>query len=174
MSYASDRTWSDLYIPALKQIVGPLLLDEAPLEHDMQQATDLIVFTARDMRIGCRVRRPGYAGRYPWQFTLRSRRDSGATTELTKIIDGWGDWLVYTHADIDSRAPRLSHWLVLNLNVFRAQMIRSWALREHTRTQQIPNGDGTYFVPYDVRALSPDLVVASSHRVPRAEQNAAA
>lgn len=167
MSYASDRTWSDSYIPALRQIVGPLLLDEAPLEHDMKQATDLIVLIARDMRIGCRVRRPGYATRWPWQFTIRSTRDSGAATELSKIIDGWGDWLVYAHATEDP-LPTLSRWFVLDLNVFRAKLIRNASLRP-TRDREKPNRDGTHFMPYDVREFPAELVVAASHRIPRTE-----
>lgn len=167
MSYTSDRTWSDGYIPALRQVVGPLLLDEAPLEHDMRQATDLIVLTARDMRIGCRVRRPGYVDRYPWDFTIRSTRDSGAKTEITKIIDGWGDWLVYAHA-ADTPIPTLTRWFVLELNVFRASLIRTAKLRP-TIARQKSNRDGTYHMPYDVREFGPELVVAASHRIPRTE-----
>lgn len=167
MTYASDRSWADGYIPALRTIVGPLLLEEAPLDHDTQQATDLIVFTARDMRIGCRVRRPGYAERYPWQFTLRSTRENGVTTEISKIIDGWGDWLVYAHA-ADDALPIISRWFVLDLAVFRANLIRHDILRPR-RTREIANGDGTRFIPYDVREFSPRFVIAASHRVPRVE-----
>lgn len=163
MSYQNDRSWSDGYIPALRQIVGPLLLDEAPVEQDIAQATDLIVLMARDMRIGCRVRRPGYADRFPWQFTIRSTRDSGATTELTKIIDGWGDWLVYAHA-ADTHEPFLSRWFVLDLHAFRAKLIRNDKLRH---AAEVANGDGTHFVPYDVRVFPPELVVAASHIIPR-------
>lgn len=165
MSYQNDRAWSDAYIPALRNVVGPLLLDEAPLERDMRQATDLIVLTARDMRIACRVRRPGYANRFPWQFTIRSQRDSGSTTEITKIIDGWGDWLVYSHA-LNDPMPILDRWMVIDLAVFRATLIRADHLRPR-RNRQVPNGDGTYFLPYDVRDFPDQLIVASSHRIPR-------
>lgn len=171
MSYQHDRAWADAYIPALRQIVGPLLLEEAPLERDAHEATDLIVFTARDMRIGCRVRRHGYASRYPWDITFRAKRDSGARTEISKIIDGWGDWLVYAHA-ADDPMPKLDRWFVIDLNVFRASLIRYSRLRP-TEKRQVPNGDGTYHLPYDVREFPPDLIIASSHRVPRkSEENA--
>lgn len=168
MSYASDRAWADSYIPALRYLVGPLLLEEAPLELDAQQATDLIIFTARDMRIACRVRKVGYADEYPWDITVRSRRDSGTTTELAKIIDGWGDWLVYAHA-ADDPMPRLSRWFVVDLDVFRSLLIRDSDFRRHTSNprSEISNGDGSWFIPYDVRRW-PTLVVAASHLVRQA------
>ena len=71
MSYANDRLWSDQYLPAVRALVGPLLLVPAPLERDANEATDLIVMRERDMTIGVRLRRPGYAGRYHGQFTIR-------------------------------------------------------------------------------------------------------
>jgi hypothetical protein len=45
--------------------------------------TDLLVLDAWAMRTAARVRRPGYADRYPHQFTIRSRITSGGETELT-------------------------------------------------------------------------------------------
>ena len=49
--------WSDIFLPQIKKIVGPLLLEPASFELDASEATDLVVLKARDMRIGCRVRR---------------------------------------------------------------------------------------------------------------------
>lgn len=48
MSYASDRRESDRFIPRIKSIVGPWLLDVTPDEIDCKQAADLMVFKARD------------------------------------------------------------------------------------------------------------------------------
>ena len=64
--YETDRRWSDRYIDAIRAIIGPRLLVTAPWELDRKQNTDLMVLTARDMTIACRVRRPGYASRYGW------------------------------------------------------------------------------------------------------------
>jgi hypothetical protein len=87
-SYGKDRAWSDRYLPAVQRIVGPLLLAPAPFRVDATEATDLMVMTARDMRIACRVRRPGFAGPYGNEFTMRSRRyDSGAVTEIEKAVE---------------------------------------------------------------------------------------
>ena len=85
MSYSDDRNWSDRYIPAIGQIVGPHLVVPAPLEIDPRQATDLIVLKARDMTIAARVRRAEYATCFPYDFTVRCRRDSGAKAEMRKV-----------------------------------------------------------------------------------------
>ena len=71
---------------------------------------DLVILKARSMAIGVRVRRPGYAERFPGQFTIRSHRESGAKTELRKIVEGWGDWLFYGHAD---GSGGISDWLLI-------------------------------------------------------------
>lgn len=91
--YDINRQWSDRFLPQIKHIVGAHLLEAAPDPLDMLQATDLLMLDARDMRIAARVRRPGYASRYPHQITIRSGVPSGAETELSKIVNGKGDWL---------------------------------------------------------------------------------
>lgn len=62
------------------------LLRVAPDYLDTRHATDLPMLDGRDMRIAARVRRHGYAGRYPYDFTIRSRLPSGNPTELAKIV----------------------------------------------------------------------------------------
>lgn len=163
--YDSNRAWSDKYIPSIAAIVGPHLITPAPFERDVKEATDLIVLKARDMTIAARVRRPGYVDRYPWQFTIRSRTKWGAKTEITKIIDGWADWMFYGHA-----APTgadLACWYLIDLAAFRAALIRD-AMREVKRISlaEVPNGDGTSFVPFDLRMFTPSILIATSHPVP--------
>lgn len=165
MSYATDRAWSDRFIPAIQQIVGPLLLYPASFEEDAKRATDLMVFTARDMRIAARVRRAGYADRFPFEFTIRSHRDSGAETEMSKIINGWGDWLLYGH---EGEGNSLSRWWVVDLHAFRAALIRSASGGVRLRFQKQDNGDGTRFVAYDLRSFPPHppILIAGSHELP--------
>src|SRR5690348_9669628 len=97
-TYREDRAWADGWFPRIRDIVGPHLLEPAPLERDLCEATDLIVMRARDMTIAARLRMPGYL-QYGWQFTVRCFRPSKAKTELAKIIDGWADCLFYGHGD---------------------------------------------------------------------------
>lgn len=160
MGYDTDRRWSDAFIPAIKKIVGPLLLEESSFEVDTQQAADLVILNARDKTIACRVRRAGYADRYGHEFTIRAKRDSGAKTELEKIIDGFGDWMFYGHADPDGM--NVSRWVVINLAGLRAAIIRKQAL-----AKKQSNGDGTHFVAFDVRELPTSCLISSSFIVQR-------
>ncbi|KKN77907.1 hypothetical protein LCGC14_0354720 [marine sediment metagenome] len=158
MPYAEDRLWFDKYIEAAKVIIGPHLLCVSSFEIDTTQAADLVVFTAKNVTIACRLRREGYAGRYPWDVTIRAKRDSGAKTELSKITDGWGDWFFYGHVE----GEVIGRWFLVDLTKFRAKLIRG---KERLKLKMIPNSDGTHFVSLDVRNC-PDVVLASSHEVP--------
>ena len=91
--FQTDFRYQSGFLPVIKAIVGPLLLEPSSFELDTREATDLLVLLARDMRIACRVRRQGYSEKYPWEFTILSSRPSGAITEMAKIVDGWGDWM---------------------------------------------------------------------------------
>lgn len=162
MTWGDDKAWSDRYLPLIKGIVGPRLLVDAPLEVDQKHATDLIVMRARDMMIAARIRRPGYADRYPFEFTIRSARDTGAKTELAKITEGFGDWMFYGHA-AEGHAAAIARWMLVDLHAWRAHMIR----RTEGRLGAIAkaNGDGTYFTAFDVRRFpsEPQILVACSH-----------
>lgn len=165
MGYDIDRRWSDAFIPAIKKIVGPLLLEESSFEVDTQQAADLVVLNARYKTIACRVRRHGYADTYGYEFTIRSKRDTGAKTELEKIVDGFGDWMFYGHAH--ENGMDISRWMVINLPAWRAAIIRKQA-------KAIPqsNRDGTHFVAFDVRGLPDSCLISSSFIVKRLQEAA--
>ncbi|WP_439521091.1 hypothetical protein [Marivita sp.] len=159
MSYHYDinRTWSDQFIPEIKRIVGAELLKVASNTLDQTQATDLVMLDAQDMRIAARVRRPGYAERYPHQFTIRSGLPSGAPTELNKIVNGYGDLMFYGHSD---EFGRLDSWWLIDLRAFRAALIRRADIRYGTQK----NFDGTCFTWFDVRSFpnNPPLVLLAS------------
>jgi hypothetical protein len=167
MSYQRDREWSDRFIPHIKKIVGPLLLEEAPVDLDRTQATDLIVFRARDLRIAARIRRPGFFPQFGAEFTLRCARDNGVKTELAKVIEGWGDWFLYGHSD--SAEACVEHWMTVDLSAFRAALIRA-NMNGDTRLvyDTKPNGDGTSFRAFDVRSFNwcdPPVLVSASPSV---------
>ncbi|MEM7470723.1 MAG: hypothetical protein AAF340_05170, partial [Pseudomonadota bacterium] len=162
--YPSNRRWSDRFLPEIKQIIGSHLLETAPDPEDHFNATDLMMLDARDMRIAARVRRPGYAGRYPNQITIRSKLPSGAPTELSKIVNGKGDWMFYGHSNASQDG--IAHWSLIDLRAFRAGLIRhtqnGWPIRMGDRT----NPDGSGFKWFDVSSFpeEPRLVVATSTR----------
>ena len=115
--YTNNRNWSDRFLPEIKQLIGSYLLETAADPFDHIQATDLMMLDARDMRVAARVRRPGYAQRYPYQFTIRSAVASGAQTELSKIVNGNGDWMFYGHSNADQTG--LEAWWLIDLRAFR-------------------------------------------------------
>jgi hypothetical protein len=161
MTYRENRDWSDAYIPEICKIVGPRLLVTASFEVDTKQATDLILLKARDMRIAARVRRPGYAARYPFEFTVRSRHDSGAKTEFAKMLEGFGDWMFYGHAH-PQNAGEINRWMLIDLAKWREFLSRTnysggWAPFAIPKS----NGDGTHFIAFDIRKM-PEVVIASS------------
>lgn len=155
--YSSDRQWSDQFIPRIKRIVGPLLLEPAPIEEDNNHATDLIILNARDRRIACRMRRHGFAEKFPNDFTIRSQRDSGHETELSKIVNGLGDWFFYGHATVDSF---ISRWMVVDLSAWRSHRIRN---PHRCKPAMFSNNDGTHFAVFNLRQFvgKPDILVAA-------------
>lgn len=155
--YVENRRWSDQYLPEVKRIVADHILTEAPDPLDWHEATDLVNMDVRLKHVAVRVRRPGYADRFPYDFTVRSRLASGGQTELTKIVNGHGDWMFYGHAGEDGR---LSRWWLLDLRAFRSALIR----RQPIKTGERENSDGSCFRWFDVRSFpsSPRLVVSAS------------
>lgn len=170
MSYSSDRSWSDQFIADIQNKIGPHLLSPAPFHADAQQATDLMILQARDIRVAARVRRHGYAHAYPHDFTIRAHRDNGARTELQKLLDGYGDWFFYGHAH--EHLPIVEAWMLIDLNIWRGHLLRKghgqgWGGLADRRS----NGDGTHFFAFDVRRFPAEMLIAGS--LPIADQVAA-
>jgi len=113
--WKQNKSWSDKYLPEIKQILGLHFIGEAPLEEDAQNNTDLIVLKLDPLRFACRVRKSDYLQRFGDEFTVRQKVPSGNKTELTKIIEGWGDYMFYGFAD----ETKLASWKIGSLNVFR-------------------------------------------------------
>jgi len=158
-AYQTDRQWSDQFIPEIRRVVGPHLLEPSTLDCDRSEATDLIVLTAKDMRIAARVRRHGFAVQYPYEFTIRSSRPSGVKTELKKITEGWGDWLFYGHqAEPNSRV--IHPWWIIDLHAWRDQMI--WSKRSAGSPKEMKNRDGVGFHVFDIRNFDPSILIAHS------------
>jgi len=118
-----DKRWSDRFLPEIKRILGEHLIGEPPIEEDQERNTDLIVLKMDAVRIGCRVRRHKYYLHYFDEFTVRAGRPSGVKTELTKIIEGWGDYFFYGFSTPDETT--LIHWVLIDLKKFRLWFNRS-------------------------------------------------
>ena len=161
--YEKDRVWSDQFLPEVKQIVGPQLLEPADFKRDAMEATDLIVLQAKDMRIGVRIRRHKFLKTYPNQITIRYARESGATTEWEKICRGWGDWFFYGFASEGDKAP-LARWYLISYDALRYHYFGYKPFLTHGVGD---NHDGTWFKWFDLTSFPPDpqIVIASSHPI---------
>ena len=115
-AWERDKQQTDPYLPMVKAICGLYLLGDAPVEEDRERNTDLLVLTARGVRIAVRLRRPeawkGGTPRQPWcqEFTIRDARPQGTKTEWAKMQDGWGDYFFYGF-----QAPTSPHLLCKRL-----------------------------------------------------------
>lgn len=116
-NWEADKRWSDIFLPEIKMILGLHLIGEPQLEEDCERNTDLIVLRMEAVRIACRVRHYEYFQKYPNDITIRSGRPSGAKTELTKIVEGWGNYFFYGFSD--EQEQRLAAWRLCDLNAFR-------------------------------------------------------
>ncbi|MEO0359425.1 MAG: hypothetical protein AAF386_14305 [Pseudomonadota bacterium] len=135
-------------------------MNAAPDAFDWHDATDLMMLDARDTRIAVRIRRWGYADRFPNQFTIRSRVASGAKTELAKIVEGSADWMFYGHASQDGQT--IERWHLIDLRAFRAGLIRHSQNGRRIICGDQHNADGTSFKWFDMRSFAdePRLIVA--------------
>ena len=157
-----DKSWSDKYTPEIVRLIAPHVIREAPLVEDQSRNTDLIVLSAGDTRIACRVRRPGGPDSWLNEFTIRTSRPSGTATELAKVIQGWGDLMFYGHAALSPR-PTFRRWMLLDLGQFRLSYARMLLEAGPGRAPGMrkENHDGSSdFTVFNVRDFPSSLVVA--------------
>lgn len=162
-SHAADRPFGDQFIPWAMSMFSVPPMDRLPgvvvrkaSEHlDLSRATDLTRTWTDGHRVehwALRAREHHYARSYGFDVTLRSRRDSGAETELSKILDGFGDRMLYGFQS--AVAPMvLGRWVVLDLHALRRAVRDEPAWWRRTLRRETDNRDGTHFVPLDTREL---------------------
>lgn len=158
--WQDNKAWADGFMPEVKRILGEYLIGEAPHEEDRKHNTDLIVLHMAAIRIACRIRRHKYLERYADEFTIRQGVATGAKTELTKIIEGWGDYMFYGFADKQEQA--LAAWSLIDLKPFRLWLNRELC-RKHGALPGVvrTNIDGmTSLRAFRLCELPPEAIVA--------------
>jgi hypothetical protein len=166
MSWKNDKRWSDRFLPQIKGILGLHLIGEPPAEEDAERNTDLMVLRMDAVRIGCRVRKHHYLAQYGNEFTIRAGRPSGVKTELTKIIEGWGDYFFYGFSN--EPETRLEFWALADMRVFR----RHYALMLARSMPGVAPGvskqnrdNSSSFAAFRWNDFPPEFVVAASHEL---------
>jgi len=158
--WEKDKAGSDVYIPEIKQILGLHLIGEPDIAEDQERNTDLIVLKLDAVRIACRVRTNYYltARNYRNEFTIRSGRPSGAKTELSKVIEGWGDYMFYGFGN--ETETKLARWHLFDLKVFRLSFARM--AMQRGIPSQVPNHDGSSsFIPFEINTFPSDFILAN-------------
>lgn len=144
-SWEADKQWAERYQPfvlkALREHAGVFVeVRPATDEEDCKRATDCVVtFSAGDVAVRFRRSRRDFR-----DWTVRSRRESGAETELAKLRRGLARW--YLMAWTDPGGLVLDHVLI-DLDRVRRLGILDGSRREY------PNGDGTWFIAVRVSEL---------------------
>jgi hypothetical protein len=158
MTYPEARKWSDRFLPEMKRIIGEHLIGAAPVDEDQERCTDLIVLKLDAVRIACRVRKYIYMAPYGHQFTIRQKVAGGYKTELTKIIEGWGDYMLYAFAAEDEVG--LAKWTLGSLNALRIHIARQLAQKRVPWLNK-SNGDGdSDFAVFNINDV-PDFIFAN-------------
>lgn len=165
-SKETERDWaySDGFLPHAKRIIGEQLMVAAPMEIDTKEASDLIYLVSGRGDVAFRVRRPQYMQKFPFDITFRAQRAGFDETELDKLFDGHARWMLYGFGSEDGQT--LARWYLLDLNAWRAAMLRGVVKRDRNITN---NGDGTGFIYFDVRILraaDSRIIQAASIEIP--------
>lgn len=160
-AWKKDKAWSDRYLVDIKRILGEYLIGEPPREEDAERNTDLMVLRMDAVRIGCRVRKYKYYPDYCGEFTIRAGRPFGTKTELTKIIEGWGDYFFYGFSNEDQSG--LYAWALADLKVFRLWFNRYLAKNNgRIPGKQQSNTDGSStFIAFSWKDFPSEFLLAS-------------
>jgi len=153
-TWNADKDWADRHWPQVEAVIRRVagrIISVTPAELDEDRA-------GRDYRVDCggiaaRLRRPDCQYR---DLTIRSWRRGGAVTELSRLLDGAADWMVYgwTNGNV------LSEWVVVSV----AELLR---LELHDNRSETMNRDGeTAFISipiHDIVAAPEVLIDAELH-----------
>ncbi len=162
--WQEDKEWSDRFLPQIKGILGMHLIGEPPIEEDAERNTDLMVLRMDAVRIGCRIRKNKYLSIYGQEFTIRAGRPSGAKTELTKILEGWGDYFFYGFCC--EGEENLVAWTLADLKVFRITYNRLLVSMDAMKTPGIAKNNkdnSSNFVAFSWSGFPPGFIVAQSN-----------
>jgi hypothetical protein len=144
--YQKDRRRSDAVLEDVRWVLSKACrwTTRIASDHlDIEQATDLIA--NKSLHVAVRSRSfDKYFEDYGEEFTVRSRRDSKAETELSKIRRGFGDYLFYGFCE----GKQHRFWRIIDLSILRQSLRR---LGPDAFGKEFTNNDGTYFYAFDVR-----------------------
>lgn len=145
--WRADRFWANERRCDVQEILGRhlALLSEVRFvtdEEDAKQATDLVVESAAGT-VACRIRDTTRDFR---DWTVRSRRRSGAKTELAKLKEGFARWYFYGWAKPPD--ARIGDYVLIDLD-----RVRACGLLDADRKERTGDGWETAFIAISVDEL---------------------
>ena len=148
--YKRRRNWSDVYEPAVMNIVARYVLRKGTVTEDVTKGADL---KSVHKNIGVRVRAWSCYDKYPGEFTLRT------PTELEKVTSGNTDWFFYGYAH-PQLPTKLGAWMLIDMHVFRDEMRVNDQICSSYHANAVGGGG---FTAFDLRSFRmPDLIVGCS------------
>ena len=153
--WQADKCWADKCMPYVRSALGHCFFRAGTHVEDTREGTDMrFVEAIGSGRVAVRIRRAAYIDRYMGEVTLRACRDSGAQTELSKLIEGdvLANWFFYGFAGEEDQRGRVSlaAWIIIDMLQLGA-LLRTGAV---PCSDLIPNGDGTHFVAIHTEPLA--------------------
>ena len=160
--FNSQFAFSSRHIPLAKSILGQYLIEVAPPEIDMQENADLLWLignTNGHSRIGLRARQfHNLRPEWYWQFTIRKwskYNGHSMRTEWDKILDGYGDLLLYL---VPESTKKAFIYTLVDLSAFR-DFVRPY-LSDLSQFPQHNNTDGrTGLIAFDARRLPTNCII---------------
>lgn len=147
-SFEEDKKTADGYLEQIRAIVkqcAHIVIDIsiASPEDDCKRATDYQI-DVEGTTIGCRIRNGVYFFDKFHDFTIRTSRPSGATTELEKIRTGVPRWYLYGWGN----GSTIPAWIFVDMDTFRETIIDTPNVKDRA------NPDGTRFNGYSINQLA--------------------
>jgi hypothetical protein len=149
-----EKKWSDKFTYKLKNILSECFIKESSQEIDMHENVDLIINPAT---ISCRVRNFKYFENHAHEFTIRSSRSSGHETELHKIIDGKGDYILYAFAEPDN-SDDIHAWVLIDLKKFRSWYTTYLMNHSGEKPGMEITSANTTFTVFDLTNIEPSVI----------------
>ena len=164
--WKADKAFSDKYFPQITTILEDnakhiMNIAVAPYRDDIHKATDYII-EVKGGTVAARVRREAYGGDVR-DWTIRSKRASGAKTELEKLKEGFARWYLYCW----TTEGVITSWILVDLDIIREKDIlgRHW--------DEKPNYDRrTWFILIPVIFLKTKGYLAAFHNIDHSEGEA--
>jgi len=157
--WKEDKAWVDLFEPAIKKICAEVFIHAAPKRIDMEEATDLLVLEIKPITIACRVRRYKYYPDFSDEFTMRRSRPSGKKSEISKIIEGWGDYYFYGFSNKFEDGSGFESYTIFDLRIFRRELILH-GYKKHLKFSRQNNKNGSSdFLAFKLNCFPEDFFI---------------